>query len=160
MVDLLTSLGYNCTELNADICLQATQETGKEFLKPFYNIAKSAVESPKFKAYEKVIRKNTLNSATGDGSMTSKDKTQAGLDYIQQLGGIIGMFVNKNANDTTAQAEYERAAAERAKAEAEAAKTTSDTQTANTQKWLIPVIAGVGVLFLVVILVVVLSRRK
>lgn len=113
-LNLLHSLGYNCKELNAETCLKATVEYRDQFLKPFQKIADAAVNSPKFQAHKKLAGGETvqLDKATKDGSMSSKDQTQAAYDFIKLFSDTINGYLNQGAANNNAEAARLQAEAE------------------------------------------------
>lgn len=169
VVSLLAGLGYNASEVTADLCVQAYEEQGKDFFQPFGNIALNAVDSPKFIAYKKVITQNarqSLKISRADGkqgaavdagsAMTSQQKAEMGLNYIDRISGLFGKGID--AYNNTQNKKANEIAAEAALLNAQTA--ASEQQGKTTNKWLIPVLCGVGALVLVVVLVVVLGKRK
>lgn len=151
--ELFAKLGYHIDEPSAELCVQATDEYGVEFTKPFGHIAAIALESPKYQSYMKVLAaggnslSHPLNKADG-----KKQKEQMTNDQkIQLAGTVLGSItswldsgkaiadtvVNKDANAANAQANLLTAQA-----------LAKQQNTDSTNKWLIPVIIIVAIVVL------------
>lgn len=147
--ELFAKLGYHIDEPTAELCVQATNEYGVEFTKPFGHIAAIAIESPKYQAHMKVMKAghtvipNSLSKAKGEAMSNDQKVELAGMimgnitSWISSGQQIADTVVNKDANAMNAQAALINAQANANKKEVE-----------TTNKWLIPVIIAVVVLIL------------
>ena len=152
---VLKQVGY-AGEPTPELCLEALDKKGKAFAVPFGKLARQAAKSPKAK--ELLLASAKMNKAAGQTTtedMTAEEKSAMGLAWFEAISQLIGTTVNSvddiaNAtNGTNAQlalAQLERE--ERLRQEA-AQKTT-----------LYWILGGIGVLLIVVIFVVALTKRQ
>jgi hypothetical protein len=163
--NLLKQFGYD-GEPTPELCMQVLDREGKAFAVPFGELAKEAGKSPKAKA--KLLAAAKLNKAAGQAGaagtvagtttgtpMTAEQKSQQGLAWFNAIAGLFGTAINSvddianatngtNANLALAQMEREERLRE------EAAQKT-------TLYW---ILGGIGILLVVVIFVVALTKRQ
>lgn len=148
-----------------ELCLKALDKKGKAFAVPFGKLAAEAGKSPKAK--EILLANAMLSKAAGQANaagkgitgtatgMTAQQKSDAGLQWFNAIASLFGTAINSvddiaNATNGTnvalAQAELQRQELLR---QEQAQKTT-----------LYWILGGIGVLLIVVIFVVALTKRQ
>lgn len=150
---LLQTFGYNGTP-TPELCMDVLDKEGKAFAVPFGKLMKQAAKKPEAKA--KLLSAARVNKAAGQGgTMTAEQKSQQGLAWFNAIAGLFGTAINSvddianatnGTNASVALAQLERE--ERLREEA-AQKTT-----------LYWIIGGVGILLVVVIFVIALTKRN
>ena len=161
---LLQKLGYQ-GEPTAELCMEVMDKEGKAFALPFGKLMQQAAKDPQTKA--KLLAAAKLDKAagtnagviagatTGTTGMTAEQKSQQGLQWFNAIAGLFGTAINSvddiaNAtNGTNATLAMSQYMAEQRKAEEAAQKTT-----------LYWILGGVGVLLIVTIFVIALSKRS
>lgn len=147
-----------------ELCLKALDKRGKAFAVPFGKLAVQAGKSPKAKEIllanamlsKAAGQANAAGTATSTGTgMTAQQKSDAGLQWFNAIASLFGTAINSvddiaNATNGTnaalAQAELQRQELLR---QEQAQKTT-----------LYWILGGIGVLLIVVIFVVALTKRQ
>lgn len=160
---VLKQVGY-AGNPTPELCLKALDKRGKAFAVPFGKLAVQAGKSPKAK--EILLANATLSKAAGQANaagtatttgtgMTAQQKSDAGLQWFNAIASLFGTAINSvddiaNATNGTnaalAQAELQRQELLR---QEQAQKTT-----------LYWILGGIGVLLIVVIFVVALTKRQ
>ena len=166
VANLLQKLGYKQMP-TPELCMEVLDREGKAFALPFGKLMKEAAKKPEAKA--KLLAAAKLNKAAGQAGvnagatagttagtpMTAEQKSQQGLAWFNAIAGLLGTAINSvddiaNATNGTNQniaiAQMERE--ERLRQEA-SQKTT-----------LYWIIGGIGILLIVVIFVVALTKRN
>ena len=161
---LLQKLGYQ-GEPTAELCMEVMDKEGKAFALPFGKLMQQAAKDPQTKA--KLLAAAKLDKAAGTNAgvnagatagttgMTAEQKSQQGLAWFNAIAGLFGTAINSvddiaNAtNGTNATLAMSQYMAEQRKAEEAAQKTT-----------LYWILGGVGVLLIVTIFVIALSKRS
>ena len=162
---LLQKLGYQ-GEPTAELCMEVMDKEGKAFALPFGKLMQQAAKDPQTKA--KLLAAAKLDKAAGANAgtnagvnagstsgMTPEQKSQQGLQWFNAIAGLFGTAINSvddiaNAtNGTNATLAMSQYMAEQRKAEEAAQKTT-----------LYWILGGVGVLLIVTIFVIALSKRS
>lgn len=161
---LLQKLGYQ-GEPTAELCMEVMDKEGKAFALPFGKLMQQAGKDPRTKA--KLLAAAKLDKAAGANAgvnagatagttgMTAEQKSQQGLQWFNAIAGLFGTAINSvddiaNAtNGTNATLAMSQYMAEQRKAEEAAQKTT-----------LYWILGGVGVLLIVTIFVIALSKRS
>lgn len=169
--NLLKKFGYDGTP-TPELCMQVLDKEGKAFAVPFGKLAKQAGKSPKAKAI--LLAQAKLSKAAGQANgtagtgtatgttttttgtpMTAEQKSQQGLAWFNSIANLFGTAINSvddianatngtNANLALAQMEREERLRE------EASQKT-------TLYW---ILGGIGILLVVVIFVVALTKRQ
>ena len=167
--NLLKKFGYDGTP-TPELCMQVLDKEGKAFAVPFGKLAKQAGKSPKAKAI--LLAQAKLSKAAGQAKgaagtgtatgttttgtpLTAEQKSQQGLQWFNAIAGLFGTAINSvddianatngtNANLALAQMEREERRRE------EASQKT-------TLYW---ILGGIGILLVVVIFVVALTKRQ
>ena len=143
-----------------ELCLKALDKRGKAFAVPFGKLARQAGQSPKAK--EILLASAKMNKAAGQAGattpgtgLTPEQKSENGLAWFNAIAGLFGTAINSvddianatnGTNNNLALAQLERE--ERLRQEA-AQKTT-----------LYWILGGIGMLLIVVIFVVALTKRQ
>lgn len=154
---LLQKFGYDQSP-TPELCMQALDENGKAFAVPFGKLARQAARSPKTKEY--LLASAKLEKAAGQAgapgaTLTPEQKSEQGLQWFNAIANLIGTGLNSvddianatnGTTNTFAQAELQRQ--ERMRQEA---------QQKTTLYW---ILGGVGVLLIVVIFVIALTKRQ
>lgn len=150
--ELLVNLGYEVDEPTAQLCLQAYKEYGVEFTTPYGKIAKVALQSPKYEAYLETMKTKQLNKAT---DTTAEQKLEWGNLIISNISSwlasgkdVATAAINKNANESTAQASLYLAQTEAEKEE-----------NSQRNKWIIFGIVGIALFIVIIVLVVMIGKR-
>lgn len=158
---LLQKLGYQ-GEPTAELCMEVMDKEGKAFALPFGKLMQQAAKDPQTKA--KLLAAAKLDKAAGTNAginagatsgMTAEQKSQQGLAWFNAIAGLFGTAINSvddiaNAtNGTNATLAMSQYMAEQRRAEEAAQKTT-----------LYWILGGVGVLLIVTIFVIALSKRS
>ncbi len=158
---LLQKLGYQ-GEPTAELCMEVMDKEGKAFALPFGKLMQQAGKDPRTKA--KLLAAAKLDKAAGTNAginagatsgMTAEQKSQQGLAWFNAIAGLFGTAINSvddiaNAtNGTNATLAMSQYMAEQRRAEEAAQKTT-----------LYWILGGVGVLLIVTIFVIALSKRS
>lgn len=158
---LLQKLGYQ-GEPTAELCMEVMDKEGKAFALPFGKLMQQAAKDPRTKA--KLLAAAKLDKAAGTNAginagatsgMTAEQKSQQGLAWFNAIAGLFGTAINSvddiaNAtNGTNATLAMSQYMAEQRRAEEAAQKTT-----------LYWILGGVGVLLIVTIFVIALSKRS
>lgn len=160
---VLKQVGY-AGNPTPELCLKALDKRGKAFAVPFGKLAVQAGKSPKAKEIllanamlsKAAGQANAAGTATTTGTgMTAQQKSEAGLQWFNAIASLFGTAINSvddiaNATNGTnaalAQAELQRQELLR---QEQAQKTT-----------LYWILGGIGVLLIVVIFVVALTKRQ
>lgn len=153
---LLAQFGYDGTP-TPELCMQALNEQGKAFAKPFGKLMKQAAKAPEAK--KKLLAAAKMNKAAGGttttSGMTAEQKSEQGLQWFNAIASLFGTAINSvddianatnGTNTALAQAQMERE--ERLRQEA---------QQKTTLYW---ILGGIGLLLIVVIFVVALTKRQ
>lgn len=160
---VLKQVGY-AGNPTPELCLKALDKRGKAFAVPFGKLAVQAGKSPKAKEIllanamlsKAAGQANAAGTATPTGTgMTAQQKSDAGLQWFNAIASLFGTAINSvddianatnGTNATLAQAELQRQELLR---QEQAQKTT-----------LYWILGGIGVLLIVVIFVVALTKRQ
>ena len=160
---VLKQVGY-AGNPTPELCLKALDKRGKAFAVPFGKLAVQAGKSPKAKEIrlanamlsKAAGQANAAGTATTTGTgMTAQQKSEAGLQWFNAIASLFGTAINSvddianatnGTNATLAQAELQRQELLR---QEQAQKTT-----------LYWILGGIGVLLIVVIFVVALTKRQ
>lgn len=160
IANLLQKFGYE-GKPTPELCMQALDEHGKNFAVPFGKLMKQAGKSPKAKAtLLAAAKKNKAAGQAGtDGAgttpLTAEQKSEQGLQWFNAIAGLFGTAINSvddianatnGTNTNLALAQMQRE--ERMRLEAEQK---------STLYW---ILGGIGVLLVVVIFVVALTKRQ
>lgn len=154
---LLQKFGYDQSP-TPELCMQALDENGKAFAVPFGKLARQAARSPKTKEY--LLASAKLEKAAGQAgapgaTLTPEQKSEQGLQWFNAIANLIGTGLNSvddianatnGTNTLNAQAMLEQQ--ERMRQEA---------QQKTTLYW---ILGGIGVLLIVVIFVIALTKRQ
>ena len=138
-----------------EILMETLNKEGKAFAVPFGKLMKQAASSPKAKA--KLLAAAKLSKAAGQAGagLTPEQRSEQGLQWFNAIAGLFGTAINSvddiaNATNGTdaqlAMAELQRQ--ERLRQEA---------QQKTTLYW---ILGGIGLLLVVVIFVVALTKRQ
>ena len=158
---LFAKLGYDIDEPTPELCVQAYNEYGVTFTKPFGKIAAQAIDSPKYTAYMKALASGKpeydakITKANGLSSEQSVELAGTILSsitsWIESGKDMADTIVNKDTNAMNAQANL---------LTAQAAANAKNTETQN--KWLIPVIICIAVVILggIVAAAIVANKHK
>lgn len=160
---LLEKIGYN-TEATASNCLKAMKDCGDDFNIPFGQALKKAAQSPRARArYVAAARllKGSGATATTEGegktasSMTAEQKADKGLAYIESIsklfidGGDVVGKLGRTFNGT----DKEIALADHTRE----TRLLEEQQQKKTLYW---VLGGLGVILIVAIFIIALSKRS
>lgn len=154
---LLQKFGYDQSP-TPELCMQALEENGKAFAVPFGKLARQAARSPKTKqillASARLEKAAGQAGASGTG-MTAEQKSEQGLQWFNAIASLIGTGLNSaddlvNATNGTNQA-YAQAELQRQE------RMRQEAQQKTTLYW---ILGGVGVLLIVVIFVIALTKRQ
>lgn len=154
---LLKSLGYE-SEPTPALCIEVLDREGANFGKPFGQMMLEAAKSPVAKAKFLVAaqRLSKANGATQDASgLTAQQKSDMGLAWFEKIGGllttgmasvddIIDAANGTNAMNAQAAYMYQQRLAE-------------EQQQKKTLYW---IIGGIGVLLIVTVFIIALSKRS
>lgn len=174
--DLIANLGYDATEVTADLCVKAWQEYGVKFTQPFGKLATVAINSTKYakmkqylmqdaktRTYTQLSRADGKNKTAKKNQLTDEQINEYTLSYIGVATDLLkqgyefaDLFVNKDYRDNMAKSQQQAAENEKLKLQTQAQMAQNEA----TKKWLVPTIIGVSALLIVIVLVVVLTRKK
>lgn len=155
VAELLQKLGYT-GEPTAELCKQVLDEKGKAFAAPFGKLMKKAAKKPQTKAKLLTAAKQ-LSKAAGakTESLTAEQKSNMGLQWFNSIAGLFGTAINSvddianatnGTNASTALYQLER---EQRMREEASQKTT-----------LYWILGGVGILLVIVIFAIALTKRN
>lgn len=150
--DLLEELGYN-DEPTPALCMEILDREGRNFSIPFGKLLKEAVNTPAAKAWFLVAARK--NKASGASTLTAEQKSNMGLAWTNTIADLFVKGLDSTSdilnatngtNQTVAMAQYY---AELRRQEEASQKTT-----------LYWILGGIGVLLIVVIFIVALTKRN
>ena len=152
--DLLQSLGcYDAP--TADTCIAVLDQCGEKFAVPFGHMLQDATKDPAAKKQILAAAKIAKASGQKTSTLTAEQKSNMALSWVNTLGGLLTTGIssasqlNNSINGTDlALAEVEKLRQER---EYEQAKQKT------TLYW---ILGGIGILLIVVIFVIALSKRS
>lgn len=154
---LLKSLGYE-SEPTPALCIEVLDREGENFSKPFGEMMLQAAKSPVAKAKFLVAAQN-LSKASGTtgaaSSLTAQQKSDMGLAWFEKIGGLLATGISSvddiidatngtNAMNAQAAYLYQQRLAE-------------EQQQKKTLYW---IIGGIGVLLIVTVFIIALSKRS
>ena len=150
---LLASLGYTGTP-TAALCTEVLNREGKKFSVPFGKLMLNAAKKPETKA--KLLKAAKLAKASGktDG-MTDEEKSEAGLKWFSAIASLFATGIENvddiinatnGTNQTLANAAY-----------LEALRKQEEAQQKQTLYW---ILGGIGILLVIVVFVIALSKRS
>ena len=140
-------------EPTAQVCMEVLDREGAAFGKPFGELMKKATPNAK-----KIFRDAAkLSKAAGKGgdSMTAEQKSQQGLAWFSAIGDLLGKGV-ENVDDIVNATNGTNATLAQAQL-LEAQRRQEEASQKSTLYWLL---GGVGVLVVVMIFVIALSKRS
>lgn len=150
--ELLEGLGYDAEPTPA-LCMEVLEQEGPAFSVPFGKLMKEAANTPEAKALFLVAARKM--KASGTSGLTAEQKSQMGLTWFNSIADLFGKGLNSasdianatnGTNQTLAMAQYY---AELRRQEEAAQRTT-----------LYWILGGIGVLLIVVIFIVALTKRN
>lgn len=149
--ELLRSFGCN-EEPTAEVCMEVLNREGKAFSVPFGEMLQAAAKTPKAKA---IMRKAAKMSKASGTTGIDDAKATIALQYIQSIGGLLGKGVENvddiinatnGTNSTLAYAQL-----------LEAQRRQQEASQKSTLYW---ILGGIGILVVVMIFVIALSKRS
>ena len=156
---LLKRFGYSGTP-TPELLMEIMDKEGKAFALPFGKLMQEAAKDPETKAKllaaAKVSKAAGQNgAATGTSNLTAQQKSDMGLQWFSAIAGLFGTAINSvddianatnGTNATLAMAQY-----------TEAQRKAEEAQQKTTLYW---ILGGVGILLVVVVFVIALSKRS
>ena len=163
---LLQKFGYS-GEPTAELCMEVMDKEGKAFALPFGKLMRKAAKNPQTKA--KLLEAASLSKAGGaqgaaagvngaattGSTLTAQQKSDMGLQWFEKIASLVGVTLNSvddiaNAtNGTNLNSSLALLQSEERKKEEAAQKTT-----------LYWILGGIGILLIVTIFVIALSKRS
>lgn len=156
---LLKKFGYDGTP-TPELCMQALDKEGHAFAVPFGKLMKQAGKSPKAKA--KLLAAAKLSKAAGQAAtdangnpLTAEQKSQQGLQWFNAISSLFGTAINSvdDIADATNGTNKSLALAQMQREE----RLRQEAQQKTTLYW---ILGGIGILLIVVIFVVALTKRQ
>ena len=152
--ELLQELGYSA-EPTPELLMDVLDREGKAFSVPFGKLMKKAAKNPKSKAMLLAAAKVSKASGENTSGMTAEEKSKLGLKWFDSIATLFGTAINSvddiaNAtNGTNSQLALAQLEREQRLREEASQKTT-----------LYWILGGVGILLVIVIFAIALTKRN